>query len=113
MTAKKSNRKEVKIKPKGYDFPKIKIPKRLKKTEEQKRDKEGASIFDYIKHYATKVFDTVKNTVQTVKDVALTIPEIIGKAFNTIPSIREVKTVAYLLLAIFVLFGLFKILGWI
>lgn len=97
MTAKKSNRKEVKIKSKGYDFPKIKIPKRLKKTEEQKRDKEGASIFDYIKHYATKVFDTVKNTVQTVKDVALAIPKIKSAAIWLIILI-VVGVAAYFLL---------------
>lgn len=100
MTAKKSNRKEVKIKPeevphKGHDFPKTNIPDELEKTSKGKKTDERPSLWDKIGLWLK------------------TIPEIIGKAFNTIPSIREVKTVAYLLLAIFVLFGLFKILGWI
>jgi len=77
---------DINIKHKGYDFPKKDIPDKLDSVKTSPKSEEGAGLFDYVKHFSTKIFGVVKDVYDTTKNLLTLVPDI--------------KTIGFTLLAI-------------
>lgn len=70
-----------KIKPedvptKGHDFPKNEIPTELEPKGKESRDKEGATVFDWIKNKFDILFNIVGNAKKTIDKYLAVVPDI-------------------------------------
>lgn len=59
------------MKPKGYDLPKQKIPKKLKPAKDIEKKDEGASLWDYMKFGLDKIANIVIGTKEFISDIKI------------------------------------------
>lgn len=84
---------DIHIKHKGVEFPKPKIPKRLKYTEELKHKEEGATVFDWIKNKFDILFSFIGSAKKTI-----------DKYISVVPDVKIIVIVIFGIILLYILF---------